>query len=238
MKKSIFYIITFFILFAPLIQRVTMAEEEAGDIIVEKNLFSPERKKWEMPEKDKADKKSVKKKGDISEIQLFGTVIGLGDRHAVLRSKKGQKFKNRTYKVGDYIRGYCIKEIERKKVVLSDEREKEDFIIFLNEGKKDRTAVKTEIKDESPEVYQASGKVTKKKGKKDRIIRPKKAKTASFLKKRLNRHVKVLKNKKSSLVVKQAKKDLKKIQRLLPYMSVEDRREVSSLKKEIEKLGK
>ncbi len=48
--------------------------------------------------------------------------------------------------------GYLLKEISERNVVLQDVQSGEDYVIFLNDEKKNRTAVKTEIKDISKQV--------------------------------------------------------------------------------------
>jgi hypothetical protein len=176
-----------------------------------------------MPKKDK---KKLKK------IELFGTVIAGKKRYAVLRTKKSRR-KNKFYMVGDYISGYLIKEIDRKRVVLRDDSENEDYIIFINEGKKSRSAAKTEIKAEAPSEKPKKGKKARKKKRKPK---PKKAKDAQFLMKRLKRDVEVLRQKDSKLVERQAKKDYEKLKKLLPHISDKDSREASELKKELDRL--
>jgi hypothetical protein len=205
------------------------SNEETDSIIVEKNLFHPERKKWVMETPKDSSQKSIKAiQKELSNIELFGTVISGEKRYAVLRTQKGQKRKkNEFYMVGDYINGYLITEIDKKNVVLRNNRGDENFIIFLNEGKEKRSTVKTPIKVERPTT-------TAKKSKRA----PKKAQTGDFLKKRLERDIKVLKSKKSNLVRKQAAKDFKKLERLMPYMSDKEVREVLELKKELDRLSK
>ena len=250
MCKKIFFTL-FFLLSGSFLNNALSIEKVPGDdkaeiddIIVEKNLFHPERKKWEMKKKkSKSNKKPGKKKKVLSKIELFGTIMDGDKRCALLRTKKGRsKNENRVYTVGDYIGGYCIKEIERKKVVLKDETTNEDFIVYINEGKKDRAAAKTEIREESPRLTKKTATAKGKTKSTDRKIKrkapnPKKAKTADFLRKRLQKHVKILKRKKSRLVKRQAEKDYKKLEELLPYMAPEDRRQALDLKKELDGLG-
>ncbi len=217
------------------------------NVIIEKNLFSPERKKWEMPKKDKPKTAGKNKKNeDINAISLYGTVITEDKSYAILRSKKskgkGRRKKGTSggdkhpYMVGDYIGGYLVKEIKPKNVVLRDEAKEEEFVIFISEEKKDRSAVKTEIKNETP-VGEPG-----KKGKKPsdaaakKKPRPRKAETTSVLKKRMERHLKVLKRRKSALVKKQALRDYKKLEKLMPDMQDPERREIFEMKKELDKL--
>jgi hypothetical protein len=229
-----------------------LAEDEAPaapviadeDIIAEKNLFHPERKRWDLPEKKpKNEVKNLKPKPNIKNIELFGTVIQGDDSYAVLRAKTTRKEdENKIYMVGDYVSGYYLKEIDRKKVVLHDSSENEDFTIFINEGIKERAAAKTDIKEEvSPPPASMEGRtaVEKKMAEKPKINprNPQKAKTAEFLKQRLQKHARILKTKKSKLVMKQAQKDFQKIEELLPFMPDAERREVLQLKNEIDSAG-
>ncbi len=213
---------------------------DEGDIetIVEHNLFHNDRQKWIMQDKPKVSqgvKKEIKKeRKNLAKIELFGTVLSGDIRLAIVRSagrKKRQK--NNTFMEGDYIYGYLLKEIGRKKIVLYDDGYKEDFVIYLNEGKKKRAGAKTKI--ESPSRVKALDK----KGKpKTRTPKPKKAKTAKFLKKRLQRDIKVLKSKDSRLVRKQAKKDWKKMQKLLPFVDEKERHEIIGIKKQLDAVMK
>jgi len=221
------------------------AETDEIDIIVEKNLFHPERKKWEMNRQEEVQvtKPAINKK-ELFKVQLYGTVLEGKNRYAVLRTTKGKaKEQNGVYMVGEYIGGYLIKEIERKKVVMADENTNENFIVFINEENKERFTSKTEIKQVDPPVTQTEEKVEKKKTDKTskelvkKVRKPKKTKKAEFLKKRLNRHAKVLKTKDSEMVKKQALEDFQKIEKLLPHMSEEEQREVMELKNEIDRAG-
>ena len=123
------------------------------DIIIEKNIFSPERKKWvsEPASNKQASDKQAKK--EINELMLLGTVIGGESRYAVLRIKKDEgKGIFKPYMKGDYIQGYQVKEIDEKKVILQDDAENAEYVLYINDDKKERLAEKTAIKAEPSKV--------------------------------------------------------------------------------------
>ena len=129
------------------------AEEGKDDIIIEKNLFSSERKKWvSEPVVNKLSAEKMAKK-EINELMLLGTVISKENRYAVLRTKKdaGKEGFKPSMK-GDYIQGYLVKEIEEKKVTLQDEAENTEYVLYINDDKKERVAEKTELKPEPPKA--------------------------------------------------------------------------------------
>jgi hypothetical protein len=122
-------------------------------IIIEKNLFSPDRKKWisEAP----ADKKSAEKlaKKEINDLMLMGTAIRGKERYAVLHAKKDTAQAGlRPWMKGDYVQGYLLKEIEEKMVVLQDEADNKEYILYINDEKKERVAEKTDVKPEQSKV--------------------------------------------------------------------------------------
>jgi len=127
------------------------ADDGKYDIIIEKNIFSSERKKWVS--EPAANKQSAEKmaKKEINELMLLGTVINNDNRYAVLRVKKdaGKEGFKPSMK-GDYIQGYLIKEIEEKKVTLQDEAENTEYVLYINDDKKERVAEKTELKPQPP----------------------------------------------------------------------------------------
>jgi hypothetical protein len=125
------------------------SKDKRDDIIIEKNIFSPERKKWvsEPASSKKAGDKQATK--EINELMLLGTVIGGDRRYAVLRLKKDDgKGGFKPYMKGDYIQGYQVKEIDEKKVVLQDDAENAEYVLYINDDKKERLAEKTAIKAE------------------------------------------------------------------------------------------
>jgi hypothetical protein len=127
------------------------AEEAMTDIIIEKNLFSPDRKKWvSAPASDKKSADKLAKK-EINDLMLMGTAIRGNERYAVLHAKKDTSAAGlKPWMKGDYVQGYLLKEIEEKMVVLQDEAENKEYILYLNDEKKERVAEKTAVKIEQP----------------------------------------------------------------------------------------
>lgn len=122
-------------------------KDKQHEIIIEKNLFSPDRKKWvSEPKSGKkaADKQPVK---EINDLMLLGTVISGPTRYAVIRTKKNiTKTAFQPYMKGDYIQGYLVKEIKQKKVILLDETENSKYTLYIDNDKKERVAEKTASK--------------------------------------------------------------------------------------------
>ncbi len=214
---------------------------QTGSVIIENNLFDPDRTKWSR-QKKKKPKKSEKPKprknlANVDRIVLFGTV--LSDKKCAVLNIKGGKGKrdNDLYMIGDYIGGYLVSDITEKKVVLTDEYSDQQFNIFVNEGKKRRKAVKTKITKESwkkPENQKKRSAKKKSTANRQKKVKPKKARTAAFLKKRFEKTVKILKRTSSRLVKKQGARDYKRLKRLFPFMSEDDRREIIKLKKQFD----
>jgi Tfp pilus assembly protein PilP len=246
-----------FLLFLLALAAPAMSQTDADNataVIVEKNLFHPERKKYvmEIAKDKKEEKKQTQEKKELATIELYGTVIAGGQRYAVLRTKKEAKPTAKTiFSVGDYVGGYLITAIEDKKVSMRDDAQNEEYVIFINQGTKERTAsaaaAKTEIKEEPPAVTTpvasvpkegASGAKPDEKAKEKTPPKPKDAQTTEVLKKRLERDMKVLQGRKSNLVKKQAQKDYSKLEEMLPSMSDQERQEVLEMKKELDRLSK
>lgn len=208
--------------------------EDNDDLIIEKNLFDADRKKWIMEEpKEKKSEPGKEIKKEIAEISLFGTIVAGNTRYAVLRTKKGDKKDgNEPYMVGDYIGGFLVKEIDARRVTLRDESDSKEYVIFINDEKKDRTAEKTEIKAEEPEkARKAEGA---KEGEKKKPV--KQGESGDMMKKRVQKNLDVLKSNKSDLVIKQAEKDFQKYEKVAPMMNEDERQELIRMKQEFEKL--
>ena len=228
-------LLLFFLLFLTPISPPRAAGEE--DIFVEKNLFSPERKKWVMedPQVKKPEAEKVKK--EIADISLYGTVIAGEERYAVLRTKKkanpGAEVKTPDA-VGDYIGGFLIKEIEPKRVVLRDVSEDKEYQIFINDESKDRTVEKTEIKVARADASDNAIVPTRRKGRTPPP--PKQVDNVDQLKAKVQRSLDILKTNKSELVRKQAERDLQKLEQMAIGMSDNDLQDLARMKHELEKL--
>jgi len=134
---------------APSAEIILDPQDKEYEIIIEKNIFSPERKKWvsEPAASKQATQKMAKK--EINELILLGTVINRDNRYAVLRTKKdANKGGFKPSMKGDYIQGYLVKEIEEKKVTLQDDADNTEYVLFINDDKKERVAEKTAVKAE------------------------------------------------------------------------------------------
>jgi ribonucleotide monophosphatase NagD (HAD superfamily) len=238
-----------------LLRESQVMEVQPEQIIAEKNLFSADRKRWDMPEKQKpqAVVKPAERQ-DINRITLYGTIIVGERRQAILRAqavrRRGARMAaaaiqdNRPYMVGDYIEGYQLTEIHPRKVVLHDESTGEDFDIFVSEEKTDRVAVKTEIR-EDPRVAAAAasaraGAAAAATGQDTRraVPAPRRAETSTMLRQRAQRSLNVLKTRDSDLVRRQAQRDIARLEQLLPHMSPEEQQEFAKMKVELDAMMK
>ncbi len=216
---------------------------DEGSDIVEKNLFSPDREKWTMESSDKKKKASKGKKDKVDDIILSGTIVSNKVKSAILSvSSKRKVGKSSVYMEGDYMSGYLLKEIFERNVVLQDVQSGEDYVVFLNDEKKNRTAVKTEIKEIEKRVSadKNSGRkkdTRKKQRKKTRIVTTH-AESGTLMKDRLKKSLKILKNRKSSLVLKQAEDDYKKLKKQSPGMSASERKELMGMRKQLDGIKK
>jgi hypothetical protein len=232
------YPILFFILLSPSVLFFSVSAAADSDI-VEKNLFSPDREKWTMEPYDRSSRDSKVKQGKVDEIILSGTVVSDKVKSAVLsESSKRKKEKSSIYLEGDYMSGYLLKKISEKSVVLEDVSSGEEYVVFLNDGKKSRTAVKTEIKDDS--VQRRTDKDLKKQ--RDAKIKPaiagEPAEKILRMKENLINSLDRLEKNKSRFVLKKAQNDLRKLRKLYPQMTVEGKKEVSDLGKKLESFKK
>ena len=208
--------------------------------IVEKNLFSPEREKWSMAPADEKKTALEGKKGKVDDITLSGTVVSDKVKTAVLAVRTKRKpGESSLYMEGDYMSGYLLKEIKERSVILEDVQSGEDYTVFLNDGKKSRSAVKTEIREEKKDISADKDlKKAKKPRKRTKQIVTTPAETDSILKDRLQQSLEILGRKDSKLVLKQAENDLKKLKKLVPHMSGTERKEIRNMTKKLDELKK
>jgi hypothetical protein len=209
------------------------AADEPYSLISKKNLFSPDRKEWIMEKTDsKANEaKKAVSKIDLKQIKLMGTVIVGNERKAVIKNsiKKGSGKDADVYMTGDYIEGYLLKEINEKKVLLTNTEANDSVELFLHEGATQRSSEKTDvtIPAPAPEI----------KPEKPRYA-PKKGETGKDLLNRAQKTMQVLNNNSSDLVKKQAERDLEKLDKLMGSMSDEERSEAIQLRKSLNEMQK
>jgi hypothetical protein len=209
------------------------AADEPYSLISKKNLFSPDRKEWIMEKTDsKANEaKKAVSKIDLKQIKLTGTVIVGNERKAVIKNslKKGSGKDADVYMTGDYIEGYLLKEINEKKVLLTNTDANDSVELFLHEGATQRSSEKTDvtIPAPAPEI----------KPEKPRYA-PKKGETGKDLLNRAQKTMQVLNNNSSDLVKKQAERDLEKLDKLMGSMSDEERSEAIQLRKSLNEMQK
>jgi hypothetical protein len=206
---------------------------------VEKNLFSPDREKWTMEPYDRSSKEAKVKQGKIDDIILSGTIVSDKVKSAVLsESAKKKKEKSSFYLEGDYMSGYLLKKINEKSVVLEDGQSGEEYVIFLNDGKKNRTAVKTEIKDDSTKRKIDKGLRKQRNAKEKKDMAGKSADERLRIKEGLRKSLDRLEKNKSRLDLKKAENDLRKLRKTYPQMTDEEKKEVGDLGKKLEGLKK
>jgi hypothetical protein len=209
------------------------AADEPYSLISKKNLFSPDRKEWIMEKTDsKANEaKKAVSKIDLKQIKLTGTVIVGNERKAVIKNslKKGSGKDADVYMTGDYIEGYLLKEINEKKVLLTNTEANDSVELFLHEGATQRSSEKTDVTmpAPAPEI----------KPEKPRYA-PKKGETGKDLLNRAQKTMQVLNNNSSDLVKKQAERDLEKLDKLMGSMSDEERSEAIQLRKSLNEMQK
>ncbi len=76
------YSVLLFILFAPILSFSFSSADDS--VIVEKNIFSPNREKWTMEPYDRSSKAAKVKQGKIDDIILSGTIVSDKVKSAVL----------------------------------------------------------------------------------------------------------------------------------------------------------
>jgi len=231
------YSVLLFILLAPILSFSFSSADDS--VIVEKNIFSPDREKWIMEPYDRSSKEAKVKQGKIDDIILSGTIVSDKVKSAVLsESAKKKKGKSSFYLEGDYMSGYLLKKINEKSVVLEDGQSGEEYVIFLNDGKKNRTAVKTEIKDDSTKRKIDKGLRKQRDAKEKKDMAGKSADERLRIKEGLRKSLDRLEKNKSRLDLKKAENDLRKLRKTYPQMTDEEKKEVGDLGKKLESLKK
>jgi len=202
-----------------------LAVEDPYAIISKKNLFHPERKEWIM-EKTAVDTKKTVPKIDLKQIKLLGTVIAGNEKRALIKTtlKKSPGKDTYIYMKGDYIEGYLLKEIEEKKVLLSNTESNDSVELFLHEGVTQRSSEKTDVT--TPAAPPAEEK---------KNLRQKEV-TSKELTERMKQAKGILKNKDNKNVRQQVERDFKKLQENFSIMSAQERNDAISLKKEIDRM--
>lgn len=132
--------------------------------------------------------------------------------------------------------GYLLKKINEKSVVLEDVQSGEDYVVFLNDGKKNRTAVKTEIKDDSKQRRIDKGLKKQRDAKEKKDMAGKSADESLKIKESLGKSLDRLEKNKSRRDLKKAENDLRKLRKLYPQMTGEEKKEVGDLGKKLESL--
>ena len=220
--------------------------------IIERNLFHPDRQKWEMPEDTAADSIAATVEKNLASVSLFGTVVGGDRRMAIMRAGKALKSApgrrsaeldapHGPYMEGDYIAGYRIARIEAKRVLLRDDSSNEEFEIFVSQEKADRADVKTPIPQQAA-VSQAASEEQNPAARSSSsgTVSPPPPRvggtTAKTLMRRLERHKKVLERRQTPIVQKQARRDLDKLEKLMPHLNEGEQRDIRMLKQELESM--
>lgn len=191
------------------------AEEATYALIVNKNLFSPNRTAWFMDEAQKKPQNVPKNipRLDPKKAQLIGTVITAKRRRALIStSSRSSRKDTELYTTGDYFQGYLVKEIEPQKVVLSNQVLNDECTLMLNADKPQRSQEKTAL---PPRI---------------------KAETTRDLQTRMKTARNVLKQRESPLVRKQVQRDFRKLLQHFDTLSAQEQQEMILLKKEIDKI--
>ena len=236
-RVCIRYPILLFILAAPILFFSFSIADDS--IIVEKNLFSPDREKWTMEPYDRTSREAKVKQGKIDDIILSGTIVSDKVKSAVLNeSGKKKQEKSSFYLEGDYMSGYLLKKINEKSVVLEDRQSGETYVIFLNDGKKNRTAVKTEMKNDSTKRKIYKGLIKQRGSKEKKDMHEKSADESLRIKEKLRKSLDRLEKENSRLNLKKAENDLRKLRKLYPQMTDEEKKEIRDLGKKLDSLKK
>lgn len=231
------------------------------DIIIEKNLFHDQRRKWEMEKpssKGASSQAGSAERQDIEQVKLFGTVIKDERSYAVMRVAAPPKPQRRVprgrsrraaisspettdtkrpYAVGDFIGGYRVLEIKPASVLIEDPSDNNRYEIFMNDGQTERSVERTEIPEDPPEERPGKGRPPSSRGDKPGPA-PKPAQAADFMRKRLERDMELMRKDKSDAMARQAERDWERLEPMLPSLDEKRREELLRLKEEFEKLRK
>lgn len=232
------YSVLLFILLAPILSFSFSSADDS--VIVEKNLFSPDREKWTMEPYDRGSKEAKVKQGKIDDIILSGTIVSDKVKSAIL-SEGGKKKQGKSsfYLEGDYMSGYLLKKINEKNVVLEDGQSGEEFVVFLIDGKKNRTTnVKTKMKADSTKRKIDRGLKKQRDAKEKKDMAGKSADESLRIKEGLRKSLDRLEKNKSRAGLKKAENDLRKLRKLYPQMTGEEKKEVGDLGKKLQSLKK
>ncbi len=201
------------------------AEEATYALIVNKNLFSPNRTAWFMDEAQKKPQNVPKNipRLDPKKAQLIGTVITAKRRRALIStSSRGSRKDTELYTTGDYFQGYLVKEIAPKKVVLSNQALNDECTLMLSADKPQRSREKTALPPPAQTIAARQP---------PRI----KAETTRDLQTRMKNTGKMLKQRESPLARKQVERDFNKLLQHFDTLSAQEQQEIILLKKEIDK---
>jgi hypothetical protein len=204
---------------------------------------------------------------DIAEINLFGTVIKDSQSYAVMRvtpqKTPGQRFRrpvrrprskrlaalrnqkgseqnqdsNHPYAVGDFIGGFQILEIRPGSVLLQDMYDNNRYEVFMNDGKTERTAVRTEIPEEKPPAPERpQSRRPQRKSRPGAATRPTPDQAADFMRQRFERDMQVLRDTNDPAAAEQALRDWDKIEPMLSSIDDSGREDLLRLKEEFERM--
>jgi hypothetical protein len=208
-----------------------------------------------------------REKQNIDQINLFGTVIKDSRSYAVMRVTQGSDQKaaqrraarrgsqdaggdargapegeksqqnNRPYAVGDFISGYQVFEIRPASVLLQDPYDNKQYEIFMNDSQTERTAVRTEVAQDTPEAPPAAAAGKDQKPPRKPPVRsappPDPAASPEFMRQRLEREMIDQENDAAS---QQAEDDMENMQPMMPDLDEQGQEELERLKSEFEKM--
>lgn len=220
------------------------------------------------PIKGSSSQSGPRENQNIDQINLFGTVVkdshsyavmrvtqapaqraaqrraarrgsqGAGDaRRGVPGGEKSQENK-RPYAVGDFISGYQVFEIKPESVLLQDPYDNKRYEIFMNASAIERTAVRTEIPEDTPETPPPSEDKAPQqpRSSKERSAAPQDpAAAADFLRQRFEKDLEAMRDKRNNAAQQQAERDAEELESM-PPLDEKGQEELMRLKSQFEKL--